>query len=206
MLSEYGFRAKNGLPLNNDGYISLLTDDIMALVFRYRGPLPATNDKNKRLIEKQQIRRQLHVQIARLMNKPPADLYRLSDSYDRKHIGGFIFQPIICNKKRQVACQLEIRLYSRDPFGAIIQNADLDNRIKTLFDALRPPQNENELPEGEKPANDSEKFFWVLLEDDSLITDLIIKSERLLIPPLVGERESDIELEIAADVKYSSSI
>ena len=46
--------------------------------------------------------------------------------------------------------------------GAIItQGGDIDNRLKTLFDALRMPQNENELPKDEIPGTDEVPFFWL---------------------------------------------
>lgn len=176
----------------------------MALHFRYRGSLPAVNDRNKRLSEKQAIRRQLHPQIVCLMEKPPSDLRPLSDPYRRNVVGRFLIRPVIC-ARLGIACDLGLTIYSRDPFGAVIQNADLDNRLKTLFDALRIPT-ELELPKEDRNRTPTPDLFWVLLEDDNLITDLSIKSKRLLVPPREEEKESDIELEISLDVKYDSAI
>jgi hypothetical protein len=45
--------------------------------------------------------------------------------------------------------------------------------------------------------------FSVLLEDDQLITELCIKSERLLEAPLPDEKETDILLTIDAIVKFN---
>lgn len=56
-----------------------------------------------------------------------------------------------------------------------------DNRLKTLFDALRVPRNVNELPSGAEPK-DSEVPFRCLLEDDSLITGHAVTTDRLLLP------------------------
>ena len=56
----------------------------------------------------------------------------------------------------RVSCELEIKALSHDPFGAVIQSGDLDNRLKTLFDALCIPnkdQIKNEVPQdGETPV------------------------------------------------------
>jgi len=62
-------------------------------------------------------------------------------------------------------------------FGAVLEKqGDLDNRLKTLFDALKPPDALKDLPDGAEPGED-QSFIYVLFENDSLITDLIIKTE-----------------------------
>jgi hypothetical protein len=74
---------------------------------------------------------------------------------------------------------------------------DLDNRLKVLFDALRMPDMENELPEGAQPTDDQYPLFC-LLQDDKLITAVRMESERLLdVPP--GSPE--VKLAIRVTVK-----
>lgn len=51
---------------------------------------------------------------------------------------------------------------------------DIDNRLKTLFDALRLPNQTNELVGYDNPAPDENPFFC-LLEDDSLITHVSVE-------------------------------
>jgi hypothetical protein len=58
----------------------------------------------------------------------------------------------------------------------------LINRIKTLFDALRMPQNKAEL-EGNDVPIDGEDPFFVLLRDDSLISHAEIETDTLWQPP-----------------------
>ena len=53
---------------------------------------------------------------------------------------------------------------------------DLDGRIATLFDALRMPDPKHEY-RGETPTSDP---LYVVLEDDVLISDLSVKTGRLL--------------------------
>ena len=181
-----------------------LIEPTMPLTLKYRGGLPATNDQNKRVREKQAIRRQLHPQIASFMDDPPQQVFLLSDVKERVTVGKFIYQPIIC-KRNKLKCKIDLVISSRDPFGSVIQNADIDNRLKTLFDALRSPHSIDELPQDDMPKQD-EDLFWVLLQDDSLITDLSVKSETLYTPLKTNESKTDIELDIVVSVVFGSLV
>ena len=55
---------------------------------------------------------------------------------------------------------------------------DIDNRMKTLFDALTKPQS-NQIPQGDAPQPDEDPFFC-LLQDDGLITGMSVVTDRLL--------------------------
>ena len=61
------------------------------------------------------------------------------------------------------------------------QGGDLDNRLKTLLDALRAPKVLAEVPEHAQPSAD-ESPFLCLLEDDALIDGLSVTTDRLLRP------------------------
>jgi hypothetical protein len=67
----------------------------------------------------------------------------------------------------------------------LIQGGDIDNRLKTLFDALRMPNNLSET--GNQKPDENETPFFVLLEDDSLISELRVVTDQLLLLP--KERE-----------------
>ena len=63
---------------------------------------------------------------------------------------------------------------------------DLDNRVKTIFDALRKAKGDHELGLNTKsglvtPGSD-EKPFYVLLENDNLITHASVATDTLLAP------------------------
>ena len=60
----------------------------------------------------------------------------------------------------------------------ITQGGDIDNRIKTLLDALSIPQ-ANQIPSRDVPRDDEDPFHC-LLEDDNLITGIRITTDRLL--------------------------
>lgn len=90
----------------------------------------------------------------------------------------FTFVPL-ATKKYDFDCDLDILFLRNQPRGMLLDNAgDLDNRLKTLFDALRIPT-VSQLPNTIEPAEDEDPFFC-LLEDDALISRVRVESERLL--------------------------
>lgn len=101
------------------------------------------------------------------------------------------FIPLI-NKSNDVGCSLDILFLRRDPPGALIRHGgDIDNRIKVLFDALRMPSNDTEV-HGEI-AGDPDPFYC-LLEDDRLITEVKVTTDRLLMPKALEEHDHDVRL------------
>lgn len=69
-----------------------------------------------------------------------------------------------------------------EPPGSIITQAgDIDNRLKTLFDALKVPKEASALPPNDDPQ-EGETSFFCLLEDDNLITKVSVGTDRLLDP------------------------
>lgn len=130
---------------------------------------------------KQEIRRVFHPQLQDLWRHPPLDtMQRILTRF-----GSFQYATLINNNSRNVA-ELEITYLRPNPPGSlIIQGGDIDNRLKTLFDALSMPQHPNQIPEGDLPQNNEEPFFC-LLENDCLITKVSVETDRLLqsaVPP-----------------------
>lgn len=82
-----------------------------------------------------------------------------------------------------------------------MEGSDLDNRIKTLFDSLRMPSGAQELG-GAKPEGDDDPFFC-LLEDDRLIHNVNIVTDKLLVPACAGETASECVAVIHVHVKTS---
>jgi hypothetical protein len=84
--------------------------------------------------------------------------------------------PLI-RKSLNLACALDILfLRHEDPGSLVLQGGDIDGRIKTLFDALRMPTEAEEKAGGVPTANP----LFCLLESDSLVSDLSVKTGRLL--------------------------
>ena len=87
---------------------------------------------------------------------------------------------------------LDITFLRRDnPGGPIESCGDLDNRIKVLFDGLRIPHECSEVVG--QPEQDENPFFC-LLEDDKLITDITVRTDKLLTPLEGEERVHDVML------------
>jgi hypothetical protein len=166
----------------------------------YRGPLKASGGR----ADKHRLRQYLHRQIKELWNQPPLNEYRsLLDpsgnepagirenvvvlEYEEasvvRRVGTYEFASVVSSEMHLVA-DLTITLLRPESPGAIVtQGGDIDNRIKTLLDALKIPDGPGALPKGASPAADEAPLFC-LLEDDNLITNLTIKTDRLLEPNL----------------------
>jgi len=112
-------------------------------------------------------------------------------------VGGAQFVPLVTRNHALIA-KLDITFLRREEPGDILRDGgDLDNRLKSLFDALRIPHSEQEIDKkAETPAR-----VYCLLEDDSLITRLSIDTQRYLGPLLEGERETDVALDIRVTVE-----
>jgi hypothetical protein len=88
-----------------------------------------------------------------------------------------LYRPIV-RESLGLACALDIIfLRPEDPGSLVLQGGDLDGRMKTLFDALRMPSKSEEEASGITPVDNP---LQVLLESDTLISDLSIKTRRLL--------------------------
>ena len=93
-----------------------------------------------------------------------------------QNIGQNRFVSLIRDEMSMI-CELDILFLRKEPKGHLVNHAgDLDNRIKVLFDALRVPLSDSELP---STAVLPDPFFC-LLQDDRLITRVSVTSERLL--------------------------
>jgi len=149
----------------------------------YQGPLPS----NGTPIDKHKIRKDFHNQLERLWNMPPLDYSKeqlLSGVDDAGHIniikpiGGVKFASLIC-KKLYLYTLLDITLLWPDVPGKIINTGDIDNRLKTLFDALSCPD-ENQMQQIKKKESFTNNTFHCLLEDDKLIQSVNIKTHTWL--------------------------
>lgn len=156
---------------------------IMDFRLVYEGPLGA----NGSVKEKHALRRAFHPQLAHLWGQLPLREYSqyLSPTPSNGslslvfRLGKFDFVPLV-SERINLICHLEILLLRREEPGSVIsQGGDVDNRLKTLLDALRMPRNLTELPLEETPQPGEQPFFC-LLEDDRLVTRIGITTDRLL--------------------------
>jgi hypothetical protein len=166
----------------------------------YDGELKSAGSAT-RSADKWTIRRAIHPQLAELWEVHPVllgaqMLYAVPDSLAemtgmarveaakemhrqemRKPIpmGGHNCIPVV-RKSLFLTCSLKILFLRKEGPGALVTSGG--DRIKTLFDGLRMPT----LEEGRVEKADLDPLFC-LLEDDALITDVEIRTDRLLSRP-----------------------
>ena len=155
----------------------------MRFVLHYRGPLHA----NGSVKEKHQIRQHVHAQLAQLWRQQPLTDYpelvkeRTSPgNYSLLRPSfGFTFVPLVTKEMNAIA-ELSVTLLRPEaPGNLITQGGDIDNRLKTLFDALTMPRHEAQV-QGISPVEDEKPFFYCLFEDDNLVTAISVRTEQLL--------------------------
>jgi hypothetical protein len=83
---------------------------------------------------------------------------------------------------------------ARGPGNLIRSGGDNRQRIKVLFDGLRLPQECGEVA-GASPEQGEDPFFC-LFQDDSLITEVHVTTDRLLTRIDGAERQHDVHLVI----------
>lgn len=161
------------------------TSEAMEFILYYRGELKANGGS----ADKHKLRQQFHPQLKALWEQLPFGEYKelllrprpqALDVCLLRAVGEFTFAPLVSESIYMVA-ELDILMLRPEPPGKIItQGGDIDNRIKTLLDALKIPDS-NALPKDATPRND-ENPFYCLLQDDKLITKLAVNTGQLLEP------------------------
>jgi hypothetical protein len=201
------------------GYIERGSSPV-EFTLRYKGPLPADGGPK----DKHKIRQAFHPQLFNLWKDHPllseATSVFLVGEDDRQpgrfvratrvdwismshRKGGYRFVPLVSNELALV-CSLDIQFLRREPVGSLVKHGgDIDNRMKTLLDALRIPdkkQISKMTPElGEDP-------FFCLLEDDALITGLCVKTDRLLDPIETKNSHEQHYVALNITVKVSTTL
>jgi hypothetical protein len=111
---------------------------------------------------------------------------------------GFNFVPLV-TQQLDLLCNLEILMLRPDRPGTTPWAGDIDNRLKTLLDALTIPV-AGEGYANEQPKDD-EKPLFVLLEDDKLLTKVSVETDRLLQPVSNPPRMDDVRVVIKVSVR-----
>jgi hypothetical protein len=167
------------------------------LVSTQRDPVCGQSMKPQQRENKHDIRKALHPQLKRLweltpflnsgersgpsvriLEQSPSSLvYNREALATRYSMFGFNFVPLV-TKELSLRCGLDILFVRPDSPGDVVWHGDLDNRLKTLIDACRIPE-PNEEYVNRTPAHD-EKPMYCLLSDDRLITKLAVETDQLL--------------------------
>lgn len=170
----------------------------------YRGELKGNGEP----AHKHAIRRAIHTQLAELWRQPPLlgrpNLVAAAPGPGELTLSvarpPYRFVPLVSTRLHATA-DLDIVLLRPGPPGHILRGGgDIDNRLKTLLDALKIPE-ANALPLGAAPVA-GEDPFYCLLEDDKLVTGIRVETDRFL--DAANERE--VLLVIRVVTKYTEAI
>ncbi len=184
----------------------------------YSGSLEASTSSKNRVSEKHAIRKELHKQLKVLWSQmQPFSRWltqpmNASNTWDGKEHTvieaiahqygkyGFNWVPTITSD-RGLSVALDILFLRRDQPGNLIKHGgDIDNRLKTLFDALRMPSDRSQVDKFSPDTREEDPFF-VLLEDDALISKVAVTTDRLITPPRDSDSINDVHLVISVTVK-----
>lgn len=118
---------------------------------------------------------------------------------------GYRFLPLV-RDQYYLSCSLSILFLRRDGPGSVLHAGDIDNRIKTLIDALRRPRSAGELVGNEVPL-EGEDPFYCLMEDDKQVTHLEVETD-LLLDPLTDDNADQrrVHLVITVDLRPYNNI
>ena len=156
----------------------------MTFTLYYRGRLRSNAGPEA----KQDLRRQFHPQLRQLWEqKPLVDFKRFllpAQGTDTlcvlRQNGAWTFAPLVCDQLHLTA-EISVLMLRPEAPGSIVHSGDIDNRIKTLLDALKAPTEATALPRN-CDQTDDERPLFCLLEDDRLVTKLTVETERWLDP------------------------
>ena len=185
----------------------------------YAGELLGASRNNPRAHHKHEIRKAFHPQLKRLwritpqlsgLRDPPTEMLRFSNYpesrsridalAERFSRNGYSFVPLVTEDLEVSFCGIEILFMRSDPPGALIQSGDIDNRLKTIFDALRIPHSKDELGGYDTPSEDEQPFFC-LLQDDKLITKVSVETDSLLELPSEPLNVNDVRLVVKVTIQ-----
>jgi hypothetical protein len=169
----------------------------MDFVLYYKGRLVANADKK----QKAAIRQSFHPQLRTLWSQEPLrGVFDLAKGTGHKE--GFVRAVagrdvvFLVSSVHHTLAELDILMLRHGEAGSIVSGGDIDNRLKTLFDALRVPTEAESEPGS--TAEQSEPVYC-LLEDDRLISAVRVETHQLL----TGEGPNEVALFIRVKTKVT---
>ena len=153
----------------------------------YEGPIQSRT--NIKIGDIHKIRMALHPQVKALWNyKPLSDQQHIlretcppGDIAIIERANNIQFAPLI-TQNNNMACEIDVTLLRQQAPGQLLgDGGDLDNRLKTLFDALRKPSTQEAQQAKIAPLPNDEPIHC-LLQDDALVLKVSVETDRLLRP------------------------
>jgi hypothetical protein len=179
---------------------------------------------------KQQLRKHFHKQLKELWSQHPAlkdlsycktcgiaatpisqfhngignhDYKQIGDWYsteERHKLENFNFLPLVLPEFKLLA-SIDVVFLRRDAPGKAIQAGDIDNRMKTLIDALRRPKTKVEIGSACPAPCSDENPFYCLLEDDDLLSGFSLTTGTLLDEPIVSDEDDTKKVSLLITVE-----
>ncbi len=197
-------------------------ESVVEFRLTYAGELWPSTNNSPRARHKHEIRKKFHPQLRRLWEttpnlanmreRLPTDIVSVNDARPRgTRIDALVkefarinyhFVPLV-TEDLSLWCGVDILFLRPNPPGKVIESGDIDNRIKTLFDALKMPKQRQELGGYDVPGADEEPFFC-LLEDDSLVARVAVETDTLLEPVDGIPDRADARLVITVTLRPST--
>lgn len=177
----------------------------------YQGPLMGASRNHPRAGHKHEIRKVFHRQLKRwwVVNRMLAGMQHKDGNRNVKsdeflaakfQRNGYRFVPL-ATEDLTLACGLHVLFLRPEAPGQILQSGDIDNRLKTLFDSLRMPAHQQELGGYDTP-DEGEDPFYVLLEDDRIISQVSVDTDTMLDPVGAhGFNDNDARLVITVTLR-----
>ena len=166
----------------------------------YSGELKINPKKRSKHLH--DIRMALSPQLERLAQISPYDTIKermaKTKSKGIREVDGAKFFPII-RPDLHLLAELDIQILHPELLET--PRADIDNRMKTLLDALKRPQCPHELSENV----DKRRVIYTLLDDDHLVTKMTINTSHLLYKEQNPSPNRDYELLIIITVNIRAS-
>jgi hypothetical protein len=117
---------------------------------------------------------------------------------------GFGFVPLV-TEDLSLWCGIDILFLRQGVPGKIFESGDIDNRIKTLFDALKMPGELAQLGDHKHKGPSADEIpFFCLLQDDGLVAKVSVETDTLL-EPIVGGIPSDNDARVVITVNIRPS-
>ena len=138
---------------------------------------------------------------------PDHERKRLVDVVASRHNQfGYRFVPLV-TRYFHLLCSIHVLFLRHDIPGSAIDAGDIDNRIKTLIDALRLPKYQTDLVGQDAKPRQGEDPFFCLLEDDNQVSGFTVETDTLLDPPNSTDDNRNAKIVVTVELRpyYSTT-
>lgn len=146
-----------------------------------------------------------------IVTNPPLTMRDALQRRYKRNYGQFEYGWVpLAREEFALAVSLRILCLRRDGPGSVSISRDLDNRIKTLIDALTLPPDSQGEPQGRDgkalPPNACEvPYFYVLMADDKLVTHLEVETDAVLEPDPNDPADQDfVRMVVSVEIRPHS--